>query len=326
MKNRLIGLLLIMLMLVNTVGCQQSNNKNKNFKYKVVTSIFPYYDAAREIIGDVEEIELQMAVAPGLDSHTFEPTPKDVVGIDEADLFIYNGGTMENWVKEILDSLDSDQIKVEMLKQIDEEHLLLENEDEEIFGQVNEEHEDDSGQVSNQKEIDEHIWTSPVIMLDIVNQTEAALAQMAPEYKQQFKENANQYKKKLESLNKKIANTVDDSKNKMLIFADKFPIAYFSNEYGLQYYAAFPGCSSDMEPSAKTVAFLEDKIDESKVSAIFYLELGSHRVADTISEDTGVKVLEFNSCHTVSQKQFEQGVTYLQLMEKNVESLKTALN
>ena len=153
----------------------------------------------------------------------------------------------------------------------------------------------------------------------------ATLSKALPEEKENFQKNAENYINQLKELDNEFRTIVENAKTKEIIFADKFPLQYFAKEYGLKYYAAFPGCGSDMEPSAKTIAFLVDKIKEDNIKAVFYLELSSHIVADAIETDTGAKPLQFNSCHNITQKQFDSGVTYVDLMKENVNNLKIAL-
>lgn len=296
-------------MIFGMAGCGKTTEKEDNYRLKIVTSLFPYYDMARAVIGDVKGIDLKMIVTPGQDSHSFEPTPSDVIQMENADVLIYNGGSLETWIDTLLDSLNNkNQIKMKMMDYVD----VL---NEEIV----------EGMDTRFDSHDEHIWTSPVNEIIMTEKICETLSKALPEEKENFQKNAESYIKQLKELDSEIRIVVNNSKTKEIIFADKFPLQYFAKEYGLKYYAAFPGCGSDMEPSAKTIAFLVDKIKEDNIKAVFYLELSSHIVADAIETDTGAKPLQFNSCHNITQKQFDSGITYVDLMKENVNNLKIAL-
>lgn len=355
-------------MILGMAGCGKTTEKEDNYRLKIVTSLFPYYDMARAVIGDVKGIDLKMIVTPGQDSHSFEPTPSDVIQMENADVLIYNGGSLETWIDTLLDSLNNkNQIKMKMMDYVDvlneeivegmdtrfdshDEHSHKEDnhnkenhkEDshsEDSYNQEEGSHSEDSlkheehshdSEVSDHEEeshneTDEHIWTSPVNEIIMTEKICEALSKALPEEKENFQKNAENYISQLKELDNEFRTIVENAKTNEIIFADKFPLQYFAKEYGLKYYAAFPGCGSDMEPSAKTIAFLVDKIKEDNIKAVFYLELSSHIVADAIETDTGAKPLQFNSCHNITQKQFDSGVTYVDLMKENVNNLKIAL-
>ncbi len=370
--RKTVVLLLSVSMIFSLVGCSgtKTSDKEKEYRLKIVTSLFPYYDMARAVIGDVKGIDLKMIVTPGQDSHSFEPTPSDVIQMENADVLIYNGGSLETWIDTLLDSLNNkNQIQMKMMDYVDvlneeivegmdtrfeehdhDEHSHKEDnhnkenhkEDshsEDSYNQEEGSHSEDSlkheehshdSEVSDHEEeshneTDEHIWTSPVNEIIMTEKICETLSKALPEEKENFQKNAENYISQLKELDNEFRTIVENAKINEIIFADKFPLQYFAKEYGLKYYAAFPGCGSDMEPSAKTIAFLVDKIKEDNIKAVFYLELSSHIVADAIETDTGAKPLQFNSCHNITQKQFDSGVTYVDLMKENVNNLKIAL-
>ena len=352
-------------MILGMAGCGKTTEKEDNYRLKIVTSLFPYYDMARAVIGDVKGIDLKMIVTPGQDSHSFEPTPSDVIQMENADVLIYNGGSLETWIDTLLDSLNNkNQIKMKMMDYVDvlneeivegmdtrfdsyDEHSHSEDShnhkehshSEDSYNQEEGSHSEDSlkheehshdSEVSDHEEeshneTDEHIWTSPVNEIIMTEKICETLSKALPEEKENFQKNAESYISQLKELDNEFRTIVENAKINEIIFADKFPLQYFAKEYGLKYYAAFPGCGSDMEPSAKTIAFLVDKIKEDNIKAVFYLELSSHIVADAIETDTGAKPLQFNSCHNITQKQFDSGATYVDLMKENVNNLKIAL-
>ena len=340
-------------MILGMAGCGKTTEKEDNYRLKIVTSLFPYYDMARAVIGDVKGIDLKMTVTPGQDSHSFEPTPSDVIQMENADVLIYNGGSLETWIDTLLDSLNNkNQIQMKMMDYVDvlneeivegmdtrfEEHDHDEHSHkEDSHSEENHKEDNHSEDSSNDSEFhnedsegeheetDEHIWTSPVNEIIMTEKICETLSKALPEEKENFQKNAESYISQLKELDNEFRTIVENAKINEIIFADKFPLQYFAKEYGLKYYAAFPGCGSDMEPSAKTIAFLVDRIKEDNIKAVFYLELSSHIVADAIETDTGAKPLQFNSCHNITQKQFDSGVTYVDLMKENVNNLKIAL-
>lgn len=363
--RKTVVLLLSVSMIFSLVGCSgtKTSDKEKEYRLKIVTSLFPYYDMARAVIGDVKGIDLKMIVTPGQDSHSFEPTPSDVIQMENADVLIYNGGSLETWIDTLLDSLNNKkQIQMKMMDYVDvlneeivegmdtrfeehdhdehshkEDNHNKENHKEDSHSEENHKEDNHSEDSSNDSEFhnedseeeheetDEHIWTSPVNEIIMTEKICEALSKALPEEKENFQKNAENYISQLKELDNEFRTIVENAKTNEIIFADKFPLQYFAKEYGLKYYAAFPGCGSDMEPSAKTIAFLVDKIKEDNIKAVFYLELSSHIVADAIETDTGAKPLQFNSCHNITQKQFDSGVTYVDLMKENVNNLKIAL-
>lgn len=310
----------------------------------MAVTLFPYYDFVRQVAGD--RVKLELVVPAGMDSHSFEPTPADVIKIQEADVFLYNGGHMEHWVEEVLDSLDRSQmIDVRMMDYVDvlEEELVEgmedaehghDHEDGEEPGYVHDhDHEEDAagaaetlapGQLA-EIEYDEHIWTSPVNAMTIVDVICQALCGADPDNQAIYEANAAAYKERLSSLDEAFRETVNAGTQDMLVVADRFPFRYLTETYGLSYRAAFAGCSGDTEPSARTIAYLIDQVREKELPAVYYLELSSHRVAEIISEETGAKPLLLHSCHNVTRQEFDEGVTYLQLMEQNVENLRIGL-
>ena len=279
-------------------------------RIKIVATIFPAYDFARNIAG--ERADVSLLLPPGVEPHSYEPTPKDMVSIQNCDLFIFNGGESESWIENVLTSIDGG---FKTLKMTDGVDTLLEED-----GNENEHGHGD------EPEYDEHIWTSPVICKDICAAISEALCEKDPENAADYKQNAAAYIEKLNTLDREIKDTVKSAKRRVLIFGDRFPFKYFSSEYGLDCYAAFPGCSTQTEPSAAKMAELIDKARNEHVPAVFYIEMSNMRVADTLAESTGARKLLLHSCHNLSRDELERGEDYISLMKKNLENLKIALN
>lgn len=330
-KKKLVFALSCMMSCMMLIGCgnaQVSNNtelSNEEKGLSVVTTVFAPYDFAREIVG--EHGEVTMLVPPAAESHSYEPTPQDIIKIQNCDVFIYGGGESDDWVSGILESVGNEEMKV--VKMLD---LVTPVEEEIVEGMQADEHEHEHEEAHEEEghkekvEYDEHVWTSPKNAIQIVKGIEAVISEVDEANASEYLQNATSYISELEDLDKQFEEVVANGKRKEVIFADRFPLRYFVDAYGLDYYAAFPGCSTETEPSAATVAFLIDKIKEDEIPVVFHIELSNEKMADTISEATGAKKLLFNACHTVSKEDFEEGITYLEIMRSNVETLKEALN
>lgn len=485
-------------------ACAQTPNANQNpDKLQVVATIFPGYDFARAAGG--EHIELTMLLPPGSESHSFEPTPQDIIKIQNCDVFIYAGGDSDEWVRTILDSMDTSNMQIiSMMESVeavteeikegmeddhghshgefdpekvydrpladfagswtsietalkngglpeyvehsandnevteeaqaaalagrwksDYENITI-NENSAVFGTAetqysyigfkivesdhgasvwygfeaaepaenapkfiafsdhgtgaeHDEHENEeehseheehdheevahfhirygnesfealtaienwaptyfpqetadetidetmAGHNHEETEYDEHVWTSPMNAKKITQTIADAFCALDSANAQDYTANSAAYGAQLDELDAQFKEVVANAQHKTLIFADRFPFRYFIDEYGLDYYAAFPGCSTESDASAKTVAFLIDKINEEKIPVVFYIEFSNERMADTVVESTGAKKLLLHSCHNVTKSDMQNGVTYVSLMKQNVETLKEALS
>ena len=287
-------------------GCtaepEQTHDKSK---LQIVCTSFPAYDFAREIAAD--RAELTLLIKPGSEVHSYEPTPKDMIRIQESDLFICNGGESERWAKTLI---TPELNTIYMMDCVD----AVEESADGIYNAEN-----------GEPELDEHVWTSPLNAIKISEEICNALCKLDTANAETYKTNLTAYKSQLMSLDREFRQVIKNSGKHTLVFADRFPMRYFALEYGLDCYAAFPGCSSETEPSAKTVAYLIDRVREDKIPAVLYMEFSNQKMADVICEDTGCKKLPFYSAHSVSAEQFRQGVSYLDLMRINLNSLKEAL-
>ena len=303
MKRLIAALLCLCLMLC---GCTaQPEKPHDETKLQIVCTSFPAYDFAREIADD--RAELTLLIKPGSEVHSYEPTPKDMIRIQESDLFICNGGESEQWAKTLV---TPELNTIYMMGCVD-------TVEESADGIYNAE--------DGEPELDEHVWTSPLNAIKISEEICNALCKLDTDNAEAYKTNFTAYKAQLMALDREFRQVIKNSGKHTLVFADRFPMRYFALEYGLNCYAAFPGCSSETEPSAKTVAYLIDRVREDKIPAVLYMEFSNQKMADVICEDTGCKKLPFYSAHSVSAEQFEQGVSYLDLMRINLNSLKEAL-
>lgn len=313
MKKSMMAFLLLCLALSLAACGGNEPEGESSAPVSIVTTVFPAYDFARQIAG--ERAEVTLLVPPGAESHSFEPTARDMIRVQECTLFFCNGGESEAWVEDLLA-----QQPVETLRMLDCVEAL-EEEEKEGMQELHEEHEDeDEG-----PEYDEHVWTSPVNAQRICTALCDRLCALDPEGESLYRANLERYRDELQLLDAAFRKTVDEGVHRTVVFADRFPVRYFVEEYGLEYFAAFPGCADDTEPAARTVAFLVDRVREEQLPAVFYIEFSNEKMADVVCEDTGCRKLLFHSCHNVSAADLENGVTYLQLMWGNVSALKEAL-
>ena len=313
-KKLLLPLILILAAaLVLMTGCGTSDNGEDDGRIKIVTTIFPPYDFARSIAGD--EADVTMLLTPGAEVHTYEPTPQDIMKIQDCDLFILVGGASDSWVDEILESVDTENM--EIIRLMDCVEPL-----EEAHTEGMEHHHHEEGGTPH---YDEHVWTSPENAMLICDKITEALERIAPEKADVFEANNRAEQEALVLLDTEFRDLIDNAPRNTVVFADRFPLRYFVEAYGLNYYAAYPGCAAEAEPSAATVSFLIEKVKEEEIPAVFYIEFSNERMADTICEETGCQKLPFHTCHNVTREEFDSGETYLSLMSGNLEALRAAL-
>ena len=293
-------------------------------KISIVSTIFPTFDFARAVAGD--KADVTMLLKPGAEIHSFEPTPADIVTLQNADVFLYIGGESDVWVDELLSSMDMSGKQVIRLMDavtlVEEETVEgMQEEEEGHEGEETAEAEHDH----EEAEYDEHIWTSPKNAVWMVNAIANALCAADASNEEIYRNNAAAYISQIESVDAQFDAVTQAAAHKIMVFGDRFPFRYFADEYGLQYRAAFPGCSTDTEASAATIAYLIDTVKANNLPYIYTIELSSQNIARSISEQTGAQILTLQSCQGISRDDFQAGETYVSLMQKNVESLRKGL-
>ena len=309
--KRLFACILALCLCLSCVSCGADSAAPAQ-KLSIIATIFPEYDFARAVAGDLADV--RMLIKPGAESHSYEPTPMDIIAIQSCDAFLCVGGENDRWAQTILASLDTSHMTVVHLMDIVE---LLEEEQSESMAP---EEEDDG-----EEEYDEHVWTSPVNAMAIVSSLAETLAGLDPANAAAYRANAAAYIEEIAALDGEIRSLVEGAARSELIFGDRFPFLYFVREYGLSYDAAYPGCSTDTEASAATVASLIRRVQEDGIPVVLYIELSAHRIADTICEATGAKPMLLHSAHNVTAAEFEAGATYVSLMRANLDTLRAAL-
>lgn len=287
--------------------CSCGEVERSTGKISVVTTIFPYYDFARSVSKGTCDVD--MLLKPGSDVHSFEPTPSDILKIRNADLFIYNGGESDEWVDSILESL-GDTDKPVVMKMTDYVKPLTEMDADH--------HAED--------EEDEHIWTSLDNAKTLVSKICDEVSKLDQKHKSVYTKNSLDYIEKISKVQSEIENTVNSSKSKKIVVGDRFPLLYFATEFSLGWECAFPGCSTETEPSLDRLSKLTDTIEKDKIKTILKLEMSENKVADTLADETNTKVRTFYSAESVSKEDFANNITYVDLMERNNNSLKEALS
>lgn len=299
-------------------GCGMAEEKKEDGRLKVVATVFAEYDFLRNIAGDA--IHLSMLMMPGADLHAFDPTPKDIMKVQEADLFVTVGGESDAWSEKIIDSIDDK--KLQTIRLMDCVDTVVEEEI--VEGMEAEEEHEEHGE-EEEKEFDEHVWTSPKNAVQIIEKLTDKLCQMDGANAELYQANAKSYIEKLYKLDKTFTELIQNAKRKEIIVADRFPFRYFADAYGLKYYAAFPGCSTQTGASVETIAFLIRKAQEDGIPVIFHMEMSSEAMCNTICDETGAKKAQLNAVHNISRQDFDKGKGYLELMRENIEVLKEAL-
>lgn len=284
----------------------------KKEKASVVATTFAPYDFSRQIAG--EDAEVSMLLAPGEESHTFEPTAADIMKIEECDVFVYGGGESDEWVKSMLSSVDTGKISV--VRMMDVTENLRE---EMLEGMEDEEHEHDDE--DRDEEYDEHVWTSPKNAERIVFAINKALCERDPEHKNGYEERTRQYLEKLSALDEEFEAFSKKAAGRHFVVGDRFPFKYLADEYSLEFYAAFPGCSAQSDANPTTIAFLSEKVRNEKIPVIYKVDLSTGSVARSIVDSTGARVETLWSCHVISADDFKNGETYLSLMQRNLSAL-----
>ncbi len=338
MKKITITAVLLMLLMAVFSGCANADDDSSagnddsvaeedEAAVTIITTSFPAYDFARAVAGDKGDIS--MLIKPGAESHSYDPSPQDIIAIEQANMFIYIGGDNEEWAETILASVESeDLIVVRLMDYVDtvEEEIVEGMEDDHDDDEDDHDDDDEDDHDDDEIELDEHIWTSPTNAITLVEEIAAAISEFDEENQAYYTENAEIYVDEIAEIRDEMGEVIEEAEHQIMVFGDRFPFRYFAMEYGLDYRAAFPGCSTETEASAGTIAYLIDFVQEQELSYIYYIELSNQNIARTISEETGAEMLQMHSCQTITKDEFDAGETYVTLMRGNIESLRKGLN
>ena len=334
-KKIIVACLLAMTMVLTACS---SGVTGKNDKIKIVCTLFPQYDWLREIAGDNENIEIILLNENGGDLHSYQPTADDIITISSCDMFIYGGGISDKWVEDTLkQATNEDMVVINMLDVIGDnakkeevvEGMEAHDHEHEAHTDEAEHSEEDQEQYFDPTGYDEHIWLSITNAKLVCDEIYTGLCKLDGDNKAAYESNLNNYKSKLDELDGKYKSMVESAALDTILVADRFPFRYLTSEYGINYYAAFVGCSSETEASFETVKFLANKTDELKLTNIIVVDGSTQDVAKTVIESTSSKnqsILVLDSMQAVGKKRIDGGETYLTIMEDNLSVLTEALN
>ena len=337
---RIFALIFVILAGIMT-GCgaeEEQASDGAEDKVKIVCTIFPEYDWLCAVVGEEKEnFEIELLLDNGTDLHNYQPTAADMADIATCDLFIYAGGESASWVDDALENVGKDDVKVLKLCEILEGHL---QEEEHIEGMADgHDHHDEECETEghdheaehhhdSETAYDEHVWLSLKNAQIIVEKITETVSEMDVVRAAKYQENCKAYLTQLSALDEQFAEMIEAAEKDTILVADRFPFLYLVNDYGLQYYAAFSGCSAETESSFETISFLMEKTDALDLNVILVIENSDHRLAETIAANTrkNPEILVLNSLQSITKKEIEHGVTFLSVMEENLEVLKKALN
>lgn len=315
----------------DNIGNNIEATENSEEKITITTTIFPLYDMTKTILGDnIDKFNINILLKSGLDLHNFQPSVKDIDTISNSDLFIYIGGESdERWVDRVIDTANNENlISVNLMDELSDIVKMEELKE----GMMEEEHDDnydEANEENREEEYDEHIWLSLInakriskIILDDVCSLDSSNTM-------KYIENYNNFIDTLNALNEEYIKTINTSTKKVLLFGDRFPFRYLVDDYGLDYYAAFKGCSAETEASFETISFLTEKLNELDLNTVIVLDGSNKKIAETIIENSNNKdrkILALNSMQSINDKDIKSGATYIKIMEDNLKILKEALN
>ena len=308
-------------------------------KLSVVTTIFPVYDWVREIVGDNDNVEITMLLDNGVDLHSYQPTAQDIMKVATCDVFVYVGGESDEWVEDALaEAMNPDMVVVNLVESMGDDIKMeeivegMEHEhahDEEEHEDKDHEHEEEEHDHEHEDEVDEHVWLSLRNAQKLVKALAVALGKADPANAESYTTNADAYAGKLAALDAEYAAVREAADFDTVLFGDRFPFRYLVDDYDLNYFAAFSGCSAESEASFETIVFLADKVDELGLSTVLTIEGDNHRIAETIVGNTqakDAKVLAMDSLQATTGEDVKNGTTYLGVMEANLDVLKQALS
>ena len=305
--KRFIIVLLSILLIFTFIGC--GSEKKDDAKLSIVVTAFPHYDFARQVTKGVDNVEIKMLISPGSEVHSYEPTPADILSVSECDMFICTGGESEIWAKNILDSVQNEDISVISFMEL-------------CSDSIEDQQEDHKG---HEHVYDEHVWTAPATSAYLVHAIKDTLIGIDGANAETYTANAEEFDREILLVENELARVMDDRIRNGIVVADRFPFYHLAKALELKYVSAYPGCSSSTEPSAAVVAELSEKVKNENIPYVFTIEFSNQKIANNVISGTDAEILTLHSCHNVTKEEFESGITYIDLMKKNAANLRKAL-
>lgn len=329
MKNKLLFILVLILLFIGIIaiimGCTNINQNKENGKIQVITTLFPQYDFVKKVGGD--KVNTTLLLPPGTESHTYEPTPRDMALINDSNLFVYTGSEMEPWADNLISGIEeninvldlSASINLIHAEEFEEKHYM----EEEEYEHEEEEHEHEEEE--HEHAYDPHFWLNPLYAIKMVESIRDELCKIDPDNSEYYTANAASYIQEIQTLDSEFEQTVASSSNPKIAFGGAFAYAYFVERYNLEFISAYSACGENVEPSTTQLKNVINYINENKIPVVFYKEYTNGNVAQTISESTGTQTLVFNTVHNVSKEEIANGASYISIMKQNLANLKIAL-
>ncbi|MBQ8266834.1 MAG: zinc ABC transporter substrate-binding protein [Clostridia bacterium] len=296
-------IIICLLCMVLLCGCAQNTNTHSSEKITVVTTIFPLYDFARAIGGD--NIEVEMLIRPGSEVHSYDPLPSDMRSVYDSDLFLYIGGESDTWVDTLLDDGDINSLS--------------------LIDTVEQNHHEHNHHKHGHDHTDEHIWTSPENAVIMLRKICESIIAIDIDNADTYRENCDAYIKEIEKASEQMSETVSKYEKPFIVVADRFPFAYLAEQYDIEYEAAFDGCAVSTDISLKTMSRLTEVIKAKNIKAVFCTELSSRNIANALQQEMCVEVIELHSGHNVTLDDFNNGITYVDILYRNINALKRGL-
>lgn len=300
-------LLLSVLLIFSFAGCVEE--KEDDGVLSIVVTAFPHYDFARQITKGVENVEIKMLISPGNEVHTYEPSPSDILAVSSCDVFIYTGGESDTWAKNILSSSENGDMTVISFMDLCSDSISMHEKEHEGHEHV----------------YDEHVWTSPSQAAYIAHAIKNVLIGIDRKNADKYIENGDEFEKQIRKVENTFMEVVNERVRDAVIVADRFPFYHLAEEFDIEYFSAYPGCSSSTEPSAAVIAELSEKVKNENIPYVFTIEFSNQKIANNVISGTDAEILTLHSCHNVTAEDFEKGVTYIDLMSVNAQNLRKAL-
>ncbi|WP_027437294.1 metal ABC transporter substrate-binding protein [Lachnospira multipara] len=329
-KKALVTLFSFVMLTTSLVACSKSGVKNTHYqsanmdaKYQIVCTIFPIYDWVTNIVGDNDNVNVTLLLDQGADLHSFQPTTADIALIANADMFIFVGGESDEWAIDAASNAKNKNQKAINLMEVLKDNVIEEELKEGMQAEESEESEE-----SEEIEYDEHVWLSLNNAIKSVKNITSAICEMDSENSAIYTENSNRYITELTELDSQYKDVVNNATIKTLIFGDRFPFVYMTNDYDLDYFAAFVGCSAETEASFETISFLAEKINSLNAKYVITIENSDKKIANTIinsSNNKDAKVVTLNSMQSVKGSDIAKGTSYMSIMQDNLSILKDVL-
>ena len=332
MTKRIISILIAAIIILSSLSicaCSSSESFDDNAKIKILCTLFPQYDWLRTITEGVDDVSISLIIANGTDPHSYQPTAADIMNISNCDMLVYVGGDSDTWVKKAIEQSKNDSLTAIALTELND--ITLHNISSASHTHEGHSHDEHSHEGHSHSALDEHLYLSLNNACEAVGELATALSRLDPDNKEIYKQNALEYTVKLSNLGESFKNDIESipENERFILFADRFPFVYLLSDYNIHYSAAFEGCTTDVDADFDTVIRLTKEADEHNVKYIAVTESSDKALANTVilsTKSKNQKIVTLNSMQSISNKQINNGATYISIMEQNIKQIKVALD